>query len=106
MWYDVHVPRRMEEWHIPGKTASKRVRYRLQTRTVERLSAQHQTVFPTFLGFRKPLYHCIEGMCHSSTRPGAKVILTSPLFFLFLIFFFMKVYAEEQRYNSSMIMLI
>jgi len=78
----------------------------IATQTVVRLRAQHQTALVTFLGFRKPLYHCIEGMCHSSTRPGAKVILTSPLFFLFLIFFFMKVYAEEQRYNSSMIMLI
>ena len=31
----------MEEWHIPRKTASKRVRYQLQTRTGERLSARH-----------------------------------------------------------------
>jgi len=37
------------------KTASKRVRYRLQTRTVEQLSARHLTVLATFLGFRKPL---------------------------------------------------
>ena len=73
-WYD--VPGRMEEWHIPGKTASKRVRYRLQTRTVERLSAWHQTVLATFLGFRKPLYSCTEGMCHSSTRPGTSYHVT------------------------------
>jgi len=66
----------VEEWHIPGKTASKQVRYRLQTRTVERLSARHQTVLPTFLGFRKPLYSCTEGMCHSSTRPGASYHVT------------------------------
>ena len=39
----------MEEWHIPGKTASKQVCYRLQTRTVERLSTRHQTVLVTFL---------------------------------------------------------
>jgi len=66
----------VEEWHIPGKTASKRVRYRLQTRTVERLSARHQTVLATFLGFRKPLYSCTEGMCHSSTRPGTSYHVT------------------------------
>ena len=36
------------------------------------LSAWHQTVLATFLGFRKPLYSCTEVhvMCHSSTRPG------------------------------------
>jgi len=66
-WHDVLG--RMEEWHITGKTASKWVRYRLQTRTVE-LSARHQTVVATFLVFRKPLYSCREGMCHSSIRPG------------------------------------
>jgi len=60
----------VEEWHIPGETASKRVHYRLQTRTAERLSARHQTVLATFLGFKKPLYSCTEGMCHSSTRPS------------------------------------
>jgi len=43
---------------------------RLQTRTVEQLSARHQTDLATFLGFRKPLYSCTEGMCHSSTHPG------------------------------------
>ena len=58
---------RMEEWHIPRKTASKWVHYRLQTWTVEWLSTQHQAVLATFLGFRKPLYSCTEGMCHSST---------------------------------------
>ena len=62
MWYD--VPGRVEAWHISTKTASKRVRYRLQTRTVERLNARHQTVLAAFLGFRKPLYSCIEGMCN------------------------------------------
>jgi len=45
------VPGRVEEWHIPGKTASKQVHYQLQTRTIERLSSQHQIVLATFLGF-------------------------------------------------------
>ena len=58
------------------KTASKRVRYRLQTRTVERLSAWHQTVLAMFLGFRKPLNSCTEGMCYSSTRPGTSYHVT------------------------------
>ena len=66
----------MEEWHIPGKAASKRVHYRLQTRTVERLSARHQAVLATFLGFKKPLYSCTEGMYHSSTRPGTSYHVT------------------------------
>jgi len=34
------------------KTASKRVHYQSQTRTIERLSAWHQTVLATFFGFR------------------------------------------------------
>jgi len=29
-----------------------------------------------FLGFRKPLYSCTEGMCHSSTRPGTSYHVT------------------------------
>jgi len=66
----------MEEWHIPGKTASRQVPYKLKTRTIERLSARHQTVLATFLGFRKPLYSCIEGVCHSSTRPGTSYHVT------------------------------
>ena len=74
MLYD--VPGRVEEWHHPGKTASKRVRYRLQTWTVEQLSARHQTDLTTFLGFRKPLYSCTEGMCHSSTHPGTSYHVT------------------------------
>jgi len=45
---------RVEEWHIPGKTASKRVRYQLQTRIIEGLSTRHQTVLATFVVFRKP----------------------------------------------------
>jgi len=69
------VTGRVEEWHIPGKTASKRVPYRLQTRTVERLSARHQTDLATFLGFGKPLYSCTEGMCHSSTRPTSRYVI-------------------------------
>ena len=67
---------RVEEWHIPGETVSKRVCYRLQTRTVEWLSTQHQTVLATFLGLRKSLYSCTEGMCHSSTRPGTSYHVT------------------------------
>ena len=64
------VPGHVEEWHIPRQTVSKRVHYWSQTWTVERLSAQHQRVLATFLGFRKLLYSCTEGMCHSSTHPG------------------------------------
>jgi len=70
------VPGRVEEWHIPRKTASKWVRYRLQTRTVEQLSTRHQTVLVTFLGFRKSPYSCIEGMRHSSTCPGTSLHTT------------------------------
>jgi len=39
----------VEEWHIPGKTASKQVRYLLQIQTVKRLNVRHQTVLATFL---------------------------------------------------------
>jgi len=70
------VPGHVEEWHIPGKTASKRIRYQLQTRTVERLSAQHQTVLVTFFGIRKLLYSCTKVMCHSSTHPGTSLHVT------------------------------
>jgi len=70
------VPGCVEEWHIPGKTASKWVPYWSQTRAVERLSAWHQTVLATFLGFRKPLYSYTEGMCHSSTHPGLSLHVT------------------------------
>ena len=66
----------VEEWHIPGKTKSKRVHYRLQTRTIERRNTWHHTVLATFLGFRKLLYSCTEGMCHSSTRPGMSYHMT------------------------------
>jgi len=58
------------------KTASKQVHYRLQTRTVERLSNRHQTVLVPLLGFRNPLYSCTEGMCHSSIRPGTSYHVT------------------------------
>jgi len=74
MLYD--IPGCVEEWHIPGKTASKRVRYRLQTRTIERLSTRHQTDLAAFLGFRKLLYSCTEGMSHSSTHPGTSYHVT------------------------------
>jgi len=49
--------------------------YRMQTQTVERLSG-HQTVLVTFLGFRKPLYSCTEGMGHSSTHPSMSLHVT------------------------------
>ena len=52
------------------------MRYRLLTETIERLSARHQTVLATFLRFRKPLYSCTEGMCHSSIRPGTSYHMT------------------------------
>jgi len=52
-WYA--EPGHVVEWHSPEKTASERVCYRLQTRTVERLSAQHPAALATFLGFRNPL---------------------------------------------------
>ena len=70
------IPGCVEEWHIPGKTAGKRVHYRSQTRTIEWLSAWHQTVLVMFLGFRKLLYSCTEGMFHSSTRPGTSLHVT------------------------------
>jgi len=38
------------------------------------MCAQHQTVLATFLGFRKLLYSCTEGMCHSSTCPCGSVL--------------------------------
>jgi len=63
----------VEEWHIPGKTASKRVRYLSQTQTIQRLSSQHQTVLAMFLKSKKPFYNCTEGMGHSSTRPGTSL---------------------------------
>ena len=60
----------VEEWHIPRNTTSNWVRYWSQTRTMERLSAWHQAVLAMFLGFRKLLCSCTEGMCHSSTHPA------------------------------------
>ena len=51
------------------KKKSKWECYWLQTPTVERLSAPHQTVLEVFLGYRKLLYSCTERMCHSSTLP-------------------------------------
>ena len=50
--------------------------YWLQTQNVGWVSARHQTVLVTFLGFRKPLHSCTEGMCHSSTRPGTSYHVT------------------------------
>ena len=68
----------MEEWHIPRKTTRNWswVHYRLQTWTVEQLSSWHQTVLAAFLGFRKLLYSCTEGMYHSSTRPDTSLHVT------------------------------
>ena len=57
----------VEEWHIPGKTASALPIANMDRRST---NAQHQTVLVMFLGFRKPLYSCTEGMCHFSTHPG------------------------------------
>ena len=45
--------------------------YQSQTRTVEWLSTQHQTVLVTFLGFRKPLYSSTEKEC--ATPPHIQV---------------------------------
>jgi len=58
-------------WTCGGvrKTASKWVHW-LQAWTVERLNTWHQTVLTMFLGFRKLLYSCTEGMCHSSPCPS------------------------------------
>jgi len=70
------VPGRVEKWHIPGKTAGKWVHYRSQIRTLQWLSVRHQTVLAMFLGFRKPLCSCTEGMCHSSIRPGTSLHVT------------------------------
>ena len=53
----------LDVWRSGTFPASKRVLYRSQTQTVERLSARHQTVLATFLGF---IYSCTEEMCHSS----------------------------------------
>jgi len=54
------------------------VHYRLQTRTAERLSTQHQTDLAAFPGFRKPLYSYKDGMCHSTTqRPGTSLFMIS-----------------------------
>ena len=60
------IPGRVEEWHIPGKATSKQVRYGLQTRTVKQLSAQHQTVLVTFLGFRKR-FTAVQKECATAT---------------------------------------
>jgi len=69
----------LEVWRngtFQEKTATKQVCYWLQTRTVEWLSARHQTVLATFLGIRKLLYSCTEGMCHSSTHPVMSLHMT------------------------------
>ena len=71
------VPGRVEEWHIPRKTTSEWVHYWSQTQTIKQLSTRHQTVFVMFLRFRKPLYSCTEGMCHSSTHLGMSMHVIS-----------------------------
>ena len=48
-------------WKCGG--VAQRVRYRLQTQTVEWLSARHQAVLATFLGFTKPLYSWKQHGC-------------------------------------------
>ena len=60
------------------KTASKQVPYRLQTRTVERLSAWHQTVLVTFLGFRSR-FTAVQKEC--ATPPHIQVRHTTWLSF-------------------------
>ena len=67
------VPGRVEEWHIPGKTGALLIANTDQ-KTTECLN---QTVLVMFLGFRKLLYSCREGMCHSSTRPGISLHVIS-----------------------------
>ena len=59
----------VEEWHIFYKTANKWVHYQSQTRTMGGPSNRHQAVLAMFLGFRKLIHSCTEGICHSSTRP-------------------------------------
>jgi len=63
----------MEEWRIPGKTASKRVCYRSQTHTIEQLSTQHQTVLATFLGFRS-CFTAVQKEC--ATPPHVSLHMT------------------------------
>jgi len=74
-WKTDHV-----HWHtwMCGRVQKnhKWVHNRLQTWIVERMSAQHQTILATFLRFRKLLYSCTEGICHSSTRPGTSYHMT------------------------------
>ena len=68
------------------KTASKRVRYQSQTRTIQRLSARYQTVLAIFLGFRKLFYRRNVPLLHTSkyihrctwltfTRPSPALVL-------------------------------
>ena len=80
----------VEEWHIPGKTTSKWVHYKLKPQTTQWQSSQHQAVFMTFLGFRKLPHSCTEEMSSLTLvlqvrRPGyeamyALVLYISTLF--------------------------
>ena len=67
------VPGRVEEWHIPGKTGALLIANTDQ-KTTECLN---QTVLVMFLGFRKLLYSCREGMRHSSSHPGISLHVIS-----------------------------
>ena len=59
---------RVEEWHIPSKTTSKWVHYWSRAWNEEWLSAEHQTVLVTFLGFRKLLYSATPPHVHPMSR--------------------------------------
>jgi len=74
MCYD--VPGRVEEWHIPRKTASKWVWYRLQTWTIEHWALDIRQSWQHFLGSKSQLQSCTEGMCHSSTCPDTSLHVT------------------------------
>ena len=76
-WSHKHRDSRVASYQGP-RTASKWMHYQSQTWTIEKLSARHQTVLVMLLGFRKPLYSCTEGICHSwsSTRPGTSLHVT------------------------------
>ena len=66
----------VEEWHIVGKTASKRVHYQSQSPTVttERLTLDSLADFSWVQ--KAALHSCTEGMCHSSTCPGTSLHVT------------------------------
>jgi len=66
------VPGSVEEWHISGKTTSKRVHYQSQIWTIEQLSTLHRTVFlATFLGSRYVI------ACHQFHQAFPRVSIAS-----------------------------